>query len=1044
MKLFFSYGHDQNAEIVERIKKDIEARRDVKVYIDTEFNNRGGIDWRRNITEKIMDSDIMVAFASKHSVRDPGVCLDELTIAVCVKGALVQSVLLEKNVTPPNNVGYKEYIDMSDWRNMIDRPDFEEWYEEKLQKIIDAVSSKKIRRYADEIEYLRNVLCPDLSSIKKDRLKNEVYCERDWLSEKVQKWIEDENAPHIMLIDGPPGTGKSSFMAHEFMFNASVGAIIFCEWDNPNFNNMDVISRNLIFHLATRYPDYRQQVLAYLKEENDRQKNEGGALRIGGRDLFKQLVVNRLRNLINGDRPMLLILIDGADELQDDSGSGRKKNVLAELLQDEVKNLPEWVRFVVTSRPDAKVIRPLEDAYVVHLDEEANRNDDVRRYLEYELCDKNTNRYNDKVLNKLTELCSGNFLFAKIACDALKKNVISLEDIKNGQQIDGSLASIYRKYFDRTFTDIKEYEERFYMPLAALVISKEPIPQETLRCISGGNAAQMVNILNTLSPYLVETDGKLSLYHKSLKDWLSDEKADAYVIDNRDGCIAVANACYESYDRAYNRYAGHMNQYEMRYLIPYMKETSDHRLEEILHNKHFADDLLVKADEMKNKYNYVAACEFAEMAVEIYRGINDKVNEVETYQTLAEINNMSVQLKQAAWWCQQGIDAAKKVYNCRDSYSYDEYNRIITAYGNIKLHLAYIYYRENKWDESIAVYDDASTIFIEIGDYENYIYSLLMKANELRLSDRIIDSLKCYDLIKNTPVYGELKKKNPNLYLQMMTYYGWSLYNAGKFKEAEEKLDEVEKMVDKKEGYLSRKDIGQMYYLRGVLLYNAGDYENCIKYCETAQACLCKVYGEDTVEICSALNQEGAARKKQGQIKEAVRLFKRSYHIRYNAYGDENIFTTIAKRNYAMALLEAEENGDNNLKENESDESNIEEVEKMLQDILDIRKRICSDIKGASWLAQIYQDIACLEEVQKNYTDALKKIDRAECLYDKCGKEVSIATCEYIKGRILESKECWSDAKTAFENAISTRRKYYSENHPYIREIEEHIKRISF
>lgn len=64
-------------------------------------------------------------------------------------------------------------------------------------------------------------------------------------------------------------------------------------------------------------------------------------------------------------------------------------------------------------------------------------------------------------------------------------------------------------------------------------------------------------------------------------------------------------------------------------------------------------------------------------------------------------------------------------------------------------------------------------------------------------------------------------------------------------------------------------------------------------------------------------------------------------------------------------------------------EEKLDEVEKMLQDILDIRKRICSDIKGASWLAQIYQDIACLEEIQKSYTDALKKIDSAECLYDK-------------------------------------------------------------
>lgn len=153
MKLFFSYGHDENEEIVMRLKRDIEER-EHSVWID-KSQIKSGDDWRRTITAGILDSEFMMSFASNHSVRKPGVCLDELMIAVSVKGAQVQTVLLEADIVPPSNIGYRQYIDMSKWREIKETPEFEIWYAEKLNEIISVIESPDTSRYAEEIEYLK-------------------------------------------------------------------------------------------------------------------------------------------------------------------------------------------------------------------------------------------------------------------------------------------------------------------------------------------------------------------------------------------------------------------------------------------------------------------------------------------------------------------------------------------------------------------------------------------------------------------------------------------------------------------------------------------------------------------------------------------------------------------------------------------------------------------------------------------------------------------------------------------------------------------------
>src|SRR5437870_2466797 len=117
MRIFLSYGHDSNEELVRRIKADLEKRGHDVWFDKSEI--KGGHDWRRPITEGITGSHKFVSFLSKHSTRDPGVCLDEIAIAIGMKGGNIQTILVEseQEVKPPVTVSHIQWLDMRDWKH---------------------------------------------------------------------------------------------------------------------------------------------------------------------------------------------------------------------------------------------------------------------------------------------------------------------------------------------------------------------------------------------------------------------------------------------------------------------------------------------------------------------------------------------------------------------------------------------------------------------------------------------------------------------------------------------------------------------------------------------------------------------------------------------------------------------------------------------------------------------------------------------------------------------------------------------------------------
>jgi len=65
-RIFFSYGHDANRELVDRFKADLEARGH-QVWID--YKEIGSWDdWKGTITRGIHDAEMAIAFLSIHSM----------------------------------------------------------------------------------------------------------------------------------------------------------------------------------------------------------------------------------------------------------------------------------------------------------------------------------------------------------------------------------------------------------------------------------------------------------------------------------------------------------------------------------------------------------------------------------------------------------------------------------------------------------------------------------------------------------------------------------------------------------------------------------------------------------------------------------------------------------------------------------------------------------------------------------------------------------------------------------------------------------------
>ena len=519
LKLFFSYGHDKHKDLVDLIRKRLEERGHV-VWIDhndIEHND----DWRQEITKGVIGSDEIISFMSKHSLRNPGVCLDEVQIAISIKNERVIRIHLEetKEIKPSTAISSRQYLDMKDWETYYKQGGevWNEWFDKKMSELIRCIEDPENAQFDGEITELSRKLHPiDYLTRARILLKDE-FRGRKWLLAKYGEWKNSSDS-NMFALYGIPGAGKSAFASRLFDEDYDVIASVFFEFNRKDMSDLDNITNVIAFQIACKLPDYREYLLYCLN-------NDSTFLDLKGITRFDSYILTPLRNCIVGSRDKQIIIIDSLDEAYD-----LNKELVVSLLS-RLKLLPRWIKVLVTSRYNSAIDVLLDNAVKTNIEKETkDNNSDLKAYL-------SDHFENFPRINELVDKCEGSFLYASMLCQKASKSTEFAEELL---ETNGGLDSFYYLDFRRKFNSDNGSNYSKYRPILELICTTGEI-SDSLICdylkyetyvfeefkrlytdyiLIGEESFSVID--KTVDKLVYLKYSTVKLFHKSLYDWLTN------------------------------------------------------------------------------------------------------------------------------------------------------------------------------------------------------------------------------------------------------------------------------------------------------------------------------------------------------------------------------------------------------------------------------------------------------------------------------------------------------------------------------------------
>ena len=449
-----------------------------------------------------------------------------------VKLGISQQEIDELKVAPvsPEEKSYIEKL--KEWKELEDTllekmKDIERQMDDmraEVQKLKDTVSSSNI----SNVDQLAKV---DFKG-KIDGLCEKFQVNtRQWFFDELSRWFADEEST-VMILTAGPGTGKSVLSAkicQQYKERSQLAGCHFCDFKKSDCRNPLRILESLACQMCENVDGFRDKLDEILRHYHSRKSLS---------DAFRVLLSEPLHALDR--REPMLIVVDALDESKTDD-----KSEFLELISDEFPDLPKWIKILITSRPELQVKKKLEHFNPLRIaPQDDNQTKDLKCFVKSSLP-----HFKVDSIDNLIWKCKGSFLFAYYMVKELKEMDSGIEPNLRDYAPKG-ISGFYERQFKRLRKGLQPGIFNGFVNVVAASRAFLPI-KILLRCMNVSDEDYETRniIINITSEIFPVYDNYLTVYHKSLIDWLilKGYEEHAFVADVDDGIKRLWEGCKSVY-----------------------------------------------------------------------------------------------------------------------------------------------------------------------------------------------------------------------------------------------------------------------------------------------------------------------------------------------------------------------------------------------------------------------------------------------------------------------------------------------------------------
>ena len=392
---------------------------------------------------------------------------------------------------------------------------------EDLERQREKHIEKEILNKLSKIDTLKNVRCHADRYVQGTRLS---------IFAKVEGWLDDRSSPNrVMVISGNAGMGKSvisAVMCEKMQEAGRLAGSHYCQHDRARHRNPKVMLQSLASQLCNFLPDYKKALVEKVSRNLGVEINN-----MEVKDLFEVLFEEPLTSLTPTHDPSLtyLMVIDGLDESE-----FQGRNELLDVIANYFQNLPLWIRFLVTTRPERNIAEALKNLHPLQLDPNIEENvKDIHLCFEKQVSHLLQSEHQEIILQALVKKSEGVMLYAYYLVDFIKKEVPVVTPKLLDNTLPSGISSVYHSYFKRLeaelYKELKVNEDQFLNFLHALAAAREPLPLGFVSklllpvkstSVTQGKVNAAIACVSALLPVQYQC---IHFFHKSVKDWLTEE-----------------------------------------------------------------------------------------------------------------------------------------------------------------------------------------------------------------------------------------------------------------------------------------------------------------------------------------------------------------------------------------------------------------------------------------------------------------------------------------------------------------------------------------